>query len=462
MSMIHESISIDPNELRARVVGDVHTPSDAGWDEARMAWNLAADQRPAVVLLAGSADDVAAAVDFARAAGLRVAAQSTGHAAAARRWDEPTLLIKMERLRGVRIDSATRIARAEAGAQWQDVTSAAAEHGLAALAGSSPDVGVVGYTLGGGLSWLARRHGIAANSVVAIELVTADGRPVRVDADTMPDLFWALRGGGGSFGVVTAIEFRLYPLAEIYAGALFFPLERASEVLHAWREWIETVPEEVTSVGRVMQFPPLPDIPEPLRGNAFALIEAAIIGDDEHGATLIEPLRALGAAIDTFATIPAAALNRLHMDPEHPVPGTGDGMLLSDFPSEAIDALVELVGSGSRSPLLSAEVRHLGGAVGRIHPGGGALASIDSQFAFFGVGIAMNPEMKAAVSAHVDRVKQALSPWAGAGHYLNFLESQVDAGEIYPETTHRRLRQIKARYDSGDLFLSNHPIAPAA
>ena len=411
MSIIHESISIDPNDLRARVVGDVHTPSDAGWDEARMAWNLAADQRPAVVLLAGSADDVAEAVDFARAAGLRVAAQATGHAAAARRWDEPTLLIKMERLRGVRIDPATRIARAEAGAQWQDVTSAAAEHGLAALAGSSPDVGVVGYTLGGGLSWLARRHGIAANSVVAIELVTADGRSVRVDADTMPDLFWALRGGGGSFGVVTAIEFRLYPLAEIYAGALFFPLERASEVLHAWREWIETVPEEVTSVGRVMQFPPLPDIPDPLRGNAFVLIEAAIIGDDEHGATLIEPLRSLGASIDTFATIPAAALNRLHMDPDHPVPGASDGMLLSDFPSQAIDALVELVGSGSHSPLLSAEIRHLGGAVGRIHPGGGALASIDSQFAFFGIGIAMTPEMKAAVSAHVDRVKQALSPW---------------------------------------------------
>jgi UDP-N-acetylenolpyruvoylglucosamine reductase len=461
MSMIQETTSIDPGQLRARVAGDVYVSSDAGWDEARLAWNLAADQRPAVVLLAGSADDVVEAVRYARANGLRVAAQSTGHAAAARRWDEPTLLIKMERLRGVRIDPVASIARVEAGAQWQDVTSAAAEHGLAALAGSSPDVGVVGYTLGGGLSWLARRYGIAANSVVAIELVTARGESVRVDSDNDPDLFWALRGGGGSFGVVTAVEFRLYPLAEIYAGALFFPLERASEVLHAWREWVDTVPEEVTSVGRVMQFPPLPEIPEPLRGNAFALIEAAIVGDGEHGATLIEPLRSLGASIDTFATIAVAALNRLHMDPEHPVPGTGDGMLLADFPSEAIDALVELVGSGSQSPLLSAEVRHLGGAVARIHPGGGALASIDSQFAFFGVGIAMTPEMKADVTAHVERVIDALSPWAGSGHYLNFRESPTDAGDVFPETTHRRLRQIKARYDAGDLFLANHPIAPA-
>ncbi len=460
MSMIHESTSIDPGELRARVAGDVHVPSDAGWDEARLAWNLAADQRPAAVLLAGAAADVAEGVEFARANGLRVAAQSTGHSAGSRRWHEPTLLIKMERLRGVRIDAVARIARVEAGAQWQGVTAAAAEHGLAALAGSSPDVGVVGYTLGGGLSWLARRHGIAANSVVAIELVTSGGESVRVDADNDPDLFWALRGGGGSFGVVTALEFRLCPLTELYAGALFFPLERASEVLHAWREWIETVPDEVTSLGRVMQFPPIPEIPEPLRGNAFAIIEAAIIGDEDEGGRLIEPLRALGASIDTFATIPVPALSRLHMDPEHPVPGTGDGMLLRDFPPSAIETLVELVGAGSRSPLLSAEVRHLGGAVGRVAAGGGALASINAGFAFFAVGMAMTPEMKAAVSAHVERVTEALSPWAG-GHYLNFLESPTDAGEIYPETTHRRLRQVKARYDAGDLFLSNHPIAPA-
>jgi hypothetical protein len=438
MSIIYESkIPADPDQLRRCVVGDVVIPSDPGWDEARTAWNLAADQRPAIVLLAGSSADVVAGVGYARENGLRVAAQSTGHAAGPRRWDQPTLLIKMERLRGVQIDVEARIARVEAGAQWQDVTAAAAAHGLAALAGSSPDVGVVGYTLGGGLSWLARRHGIAANSVTAIELVTADGRQVRVDGDNQPDLFWALRGGGGSFGVVTALEFRLLPLTELYAGALFFPLERAGEVLKAWREWVDTVPDEVTSVGRVMQFPPLPDIPEPLRGNAFTIIEAAMLTDADEGARLIAPLRSLGAAIDTFTIIPASALSKLHMDPEHPVPGTGDGMLLDDFPAQAIDALVELVGSGARSPLLSAEVRHLGGAVGRVEPGSGALASIDSG------------------------VKAALSPHAGAGHYLNFVDRETDVAEIYPETTLRRLRQVKARHDGGDLFLSNHPIPPA-
>jgi FAD/FMN-containing dehydrogenase len=153
---------------------------------------------------------------------------------------------------------------------WIEVVEAAAEHGLAALAGSSPDVGVVGYTLGGGLSWLVRKYGLAANKVTAVELVTADGRLVRADRDNEPDLFWALRGGGGSFGVVTALEFRLYPLTEVYAGVMFWPVERAAEVLNAWREWTATVPDEMTSVGRILQLPPLPDVPEPLRGRSFA------------------------------------------------------------------------------------------------------------------------------------------------------------------------------------------------
>src|SRR6185295_5504701 len=171
-------------------------------------------------------------------------------------------------MRGVTIDPVARSARAEAGVLWAEVSNAAAEHGLAALAGSSPDVGVVGYTLGGGISWLARKHGLAANNVTAVELVNAEGDLIRADAENRPDLFWALRGGGGSFGVVTALEFSLFPISDVYAGTLFFPLERGTEVLRAWRRWVEDVPEEITSVGRFLQFPPIPDIPEPLRGGS--------------------------------------------------------------------------------------------------------------------------------------------------------------------------------------------------
>ncbi len=301
--------------LRDILDGDVVAPGDPEWDEARGAWNLAADQRPAAVVYPESVDDVVAVVGFARDEGFRLTTQSTGHFADTLDSLDDTILVKTSRLRGLEIDPEARTARAEAGVLWEDVSMAASEHGLAGLAGSAPDIGVVGYTLGGGLGWLARRYGLAANSVVAVELVTADGRRVRADRDHEPDLFWAVRGGGGSFGIVTAIEFALFPVPEVYAGALFFPFERAGEILNAWREWVEGTPVELTSVGRLMQFPPIPMVPEALRGKSFVIVEAAYIGSEEDGAALLQPLRELGPAMDTFGTIPVEDLRHLHMDP---------------------------------------------------------------------------------------------------------------------------------------------------
>jgi len=453
------TFGLDADGLRDLIAGDVYTPEDAGWDEARLAWNLAADQRPALVVLAESASDVAAAVRFARANGLRVAPQGTGHGASALALQGDELLLKTERMRAVDIDPQAGIARVEAGVLWMEVTHRAAEFGLAALAGSSPDVGVVGYSLGGGVGWLARKHGIAANSIVAAEIVTADGSLLRVDADHEPELFWAIRGGGGSFGVVTALEFRLYPVAEVYAGALFFPMQRTREVMQAWREWTATVDEDVTSTVRVMQFPPIPDIPEPLRGKPFAIVEATYAGDEAGGARIVEPLRALGPVMDTFAVIPAPALQRLHMDPDHPVPGETDGMLLAELTAETVDALVSSAGPDSGSPLLSVEIRQLGGAVGRPAPGGGALSSIDAPFAMFAVGMALDPAMQAAVRGHIDVVKRSLTPWASPRNYLNFSERDADPSTFYTPDAYRRLREARRRVDPEGRFLANHQIA---
>src|SRR5580693_3428909 len=219
------------------------------------------------------------------------------------------MLLRTTRMRSGHIDPAARTARAGAGAVWQDVTVPAAQHGLAALAGTAVNVGVTGYTLGGGLGWLARRYGLAANSVTTAELVTPDGDLVRADADHEPDLFWAVRGGGG-IGVVTELEMTLYPVRELYAGDLFFPIQRAAEVLHAWGEWTATVPDEVTSLAHLLRLPPLPEVPEPLRGRAFIVVEAACLGDAGTGADLIGPLRRLGPELDTVAMIPAAALGQ--------------------------------------------------------------------------------------------------------------------------------------------------------
>lgn len=228
----------DPHELDEQMAGAVFTPADDGWDGARMAWNVAVDQRPAAVALPVDENDIVAAVNYARENGLRIAPQGTGHNARPLGSLAGTILLRTSEMRGVEVDADRGIARVRAGDLWQDVMGPTAAHGMTALAGSAPDVGIVGYSLGGGIGWLARKYGLAANSVTAVELVTADGSRVRTDCDHEPELFWALRGGGGNFGVVTAIEFALYPVAEVYGGAL------------AW-DWSESerVPEALGRVG---------------------------------------------------------------------------------------------------------------------------------------------------------------------------------------------------------------------
>jgi FAD/FMN-containing dehydrogenase len=453
--------ALDVRGLREKMSGTITIPGDAAWDDARRGWNLAVDLQPAAVAEPETVADVMAIVNFARVRGLRVAPQGTGHnggplAKALRN----TILVKTHRMRMVEIDPVRRCARVQAGATWADVVAPAAEHELAALAGSSHDVGVVGYTLGGGLSWLARKHGLAANSVKAIQIVTADGRLKVVDRDHDADLFWALRGGGGSFGIVTAIELELYPVSQVYAGMLAFPWERSREVLKAWREWTRTVPDEVTSLGRILQIPDMPEVPEPMRGAQIVVVEVAYLGDEASGAELLAPLRELGPAIDTFAMISPQGLLQLHMDPPQPVPGAGDGAQLDVLPAEAIDALVDAAGPGSGSPLLSVEIRHLGGALGRARDGHGALSVLEGDFAMFAVGFAPTPDVAAAVELHVDVVKDSVAEWDAGRRYLNFSERPFDTRNAYPAGAYRRLQAVKTLVDPDDLFQSNHPIKP--
>jgi FAD/FMN-containing dehydrogenase len=454
-------VTANVKDLRDRLAGEIVLPGEGGWDAARQAWNLSVDQRPVAVVFPEAPEEVAAVAEVAGAHGLRLAAQGTGHSAAPMGPLEGTILLKTSRMRGVEIDAEAKRARVRAGALWGEVVPAAAEQGLAALAGSAKDVGVVGYTLGGGIGWLARRHGLACSSVLALEAVIADGRIVRADADSEHDLFWALRGGGGSFAIVTALEFALYPVTEVYAGALFWPLERAAEVLHMWRELVGTAPDELTSLGRLMQFPPIPEVPEPFRGHSFVLVEAAYCGPEAEGAALLQPVRGLGPELDTLATIPVDGLGELHMDPPQPVPFAGDGMLLSELPAEAVDALVSIAGTGSGSPLISVEVRQLGGALANAPASSGALSSFDAGFALYAVGIAMDAEMKAAVQAHAAKVQDALAAWSAGRSFMNFTERRADPGELFDAATYARLRRVKAEYDPEDVIRGNHSIPPA-
>ena len=456
---IYQAQPHSPSRLASMLEGKIVIPQHARFDEARQAWNLAVDQRPAAVVFPESTQDVAAAILFAREFGQQVAAQGTGHNARPLGSLEDTILLKTERMRRVTIDPVARTARVEAGALWLEVVEAAAQHQLAALAGSSPDVGVVGYTLGGGVSLLGRKHGLAANAVRAIELVTADGSLVRADRDNEPDLFWALRGGGGSFGIVTALELELFPLKQAYAGILWYPIERGSEVLHAWRELTQAEPpEELTTVGRFLQLPPIPAIPEAVRGKSFVVVEAYHVGDPAQADELLEPLRALGPVNDTIQTVPMPALSHIHMDPEQPVPGFGDGLMLGELPAAAVDAFVGAAGATAAFPLLSVELRHLEGELGRARPGNGALAALEARYAMYAVGATPVPELEAPVRAQVQTVTEAMRPWQSPQDYLNFAETTRDPDAFWNEPAYDRLRAIKADVDPDELIRSNHPV----
>ncbi|HSU03777.1 MAG TPA: FAD-binding oxidoreductase [Nocardioides sp.] len=452
--------AVGTESLRGLCSGGVHLPGDAGYDAARMPWNVAVDQRPAAVAIPHSAEEVAAVVRAAASAGLRVAPQSTGHNAAplAQGGLDDVVLVRLSELTGVTIDPVRLEARVVGGTLWQDVVAAAAEHGLAVMHGSSPDVAVAGYALGGGLSFYGRQHGLAAHQLTAVELVTATGELVRADADHHADLFWALRGGGGNLGVVTALEIRLLPLTDVHAGMLLWDRSHAREVVRAWAAWTREVPESVTTSLRVMSFPPLPELPPFLSGRQLVVIDGAVLEADDRAAELLAPLRALAPEMDTFGRMPATGLLGVHMDPPGPTPAVSQHAMIEALPDEAVDALLAEVGPGSSTSLLFAELRHLGGALARPDTSG-ALSHLQGAYGLFCVGIAATPEMGAQGLADARVVTAAMAPWSTGGHFLNFTEEQVDTSTGYDPGSWARLQQVRAAADPTGVFVANHRVS---
>lgn len=444
--------------LRGLCEGRLYLPGDEGYDRARMPWAVHVDQRPAAVAVPHSAQEVAEVVRAATAAGLRIAPQSSGHGAGpfARPDLSDVVLVRLHELTGVSIDPEHRLARVLGGTLWQPVVEAAAAHGLAALHGSSPDVAVAGYTLGGGLSWYGRQHGLAAHHLRAVELVLADGRLVRADAEHEPDLFWAIKGGGGNFGIVTALEFDLLPIPDAYAGALIWPAERAAEVVHRWAEWTHTAPDVASTSLRLMNLPPLPDLPPFLSGRKLVVIDGAILGPDQEAAELLAPLRELRPEMDTFTRMPAAALTRIHMDPEGPTPSVSASSLLGTFPPAAIEAFLAAAGPESGSSVLSAEIRQLGGALAR--PADAALAQLEGEYLAFFVAIAATPEMGRQGQLDANRAVAALAPWANGARFLNFDDNLVDVAAGYAAQAWQRLQAVRGAVDPGRRLLANHAV----
>lgn len=454
-------IRLDQAEsLRGLAGGNVHLPGDPGYDHERMPWNVAVSQRPAAVAIPRDASDVSAIVRATTAAGLRVAPQSTGHNAgplAAQGLDD-VVVVRTSAMTEVSLSADGKTMRVGGGTVWLPAVEAAAQAGKAVLHGSSPDVGIAGYSLGGGIGWYARKLGLASNSLTAVELVIGDGTLVRASAEENPELFWAVRGGGGNFGVVTALEFSTYDIETAYAGMMIWDISQAEDVLRRWTQWAPGAPDEVTTAIRLMNLPPLPELPDLIRGRSIVVVDGAVLDTDERAAEILADLRALNPETDTFGRVPASSLVRLHMDPEGPTPAVSESSMLPGFGEAELAAFLESAGPDSGTSLLMAELRQLGGALGRPHAGGGALDKLDAQFAVFACAIAATPEMAAQGHADAVRFTSALAPFSNGRSYLNFAEGVTDTKTAYAEDRWVQLKGIRSAVDPHGTFMANHPI----
>ncbi len=439
--------------LREAVDGRVLAPGDDGYDAARVSWQRKFDPRPAVIVNAAGVADVAAAIRFAREHDLPLTVQATGHGTV--RPADDGLLLKTGEMASVEVDSGRRVARVGAGALWSDVIVAAAPHGLAPLTGSSPTVGVVGYTLGGGAGWLSREYGYAADSVIGADLVSADGSIVK--AEEHPDLFWALRGGGGSFGVVTALEFRLYPVGDVYAGMAMFDAERAADAMSVYREWALDEPDASNTALIVAQLPPVPEMPEPVRGKRVLILRAFHLGPADEAERLLAPLRdAAGPPLlDAMraTTFPDAAAM---MPPPPPSAGVMDLNLFRTVPDEAIAAVVE-----AKGPIAGIELRHWGGAMSRPPENAGPAGHRDVPFSIVVGAQSPDPSVIGELTSAVEAVVDRLRPHATGGSFLNFLGDPDRIANAYTPEDYRRLTEVKAAWDPDNVFRGNHNIQPA-
>ncbi|MDT0319943.1 FAD-binding oxidoreductase [Streptomyces millisiae] len=426
--------------LRSAVRGRVLLPGDPGFDAARRPWNLAVEQPVAAVVEAADADDVAALVRFARAAGRAVATQPNGHGATGR--TEGTILLRTGRLDSVQIDPLAARARVGAGVPSGRLQAAAAAHGLTGLPGSSPVVSVTGVALGGGLSWFGRRHGWVSDGVTAFDIVDAQGRPRHVTAGTDPDLFWALRGGGGDFAVVTALELALHPAPRLFGGRVLWTAEHAPAVLDAFRHITADAPEELTLWLDLLHFP---------GGEPMIAVDVTHLGAAEEATALLAPLDRLPRPLaDSRQVMSVAELGSITAEPTDPGPGVSRAELLTELDDAAAKALL----AEPIAPLLSVQLRHLGGAFTR--PSDSPHGPLTEPYALYLFGIPTDPATAEAVTARQHALAEAL-PVTGRKP-VTFLGAGETLADAFAPATLDRLREVKRRHDPRGTFRGNFPV----
>jgi len=433
--------------LAARLAGRLLLPSDPTIAQELAGFNTVVTHQPDAVVAATHADDVLAAVRFANEHGLRVAVHATGHGTFAPVTSG--LLITTRRLDHLEIDPRTRIATIGAGVRWDAVIAAAAQHGLAPVAGSSGNVGVIGYLLGGGLGPLARSHGVSSDHIVGFTVVTGAGELVEVDAEQRSELFWALRGGKSGLGVVTAVRIRLIALRRIYGGSLWFDTPHIERVLRGWIEWTRAADAQVSTSVAIVRFPLIDALPEPLRGRQLLSLRFAYPGTTERGQQLAAPLRALAPLhLDDLGEIPVSDIARIHNDPCEPGPQWVRGQLLRPIDQDFASALLAEVGAGRTSPF-AAEIRHLASATRTDVPAGSAVGGRPAEFAF-GFAAVDAASCTSALPAASERLLAAVQPWACHETNINFTSvarSPEHFASAWAPAVFSRLAVLRERYD---------------
>ncbi|NHW46398.1 FAD-binding oxidoreductase [Paenarthrobacter sp. MSM-2-10-13] len=449
----------DVSELQLSVHGPVFTPADPGFAPEVAAFNLSTQHQPDLAFGALDAEDVSAAVRWAAERGMPVSVQSTGHGAT--NAIEGGLLISTRRMLELSIDPIEKTARVGAGVRWKAVVDLAATFGLMGLCGSTTDVGVVGYTLGGGLPILGRKYGFASDHVIAFELVTADGTQRRVTKDENPELFYLLRGGKGNLGIVTAMEFHLFPADDLYAGGLYFDGGHAPEVLRAFREWVPSLPVEASASMAFLRLPEMEMIPEPLRGKFVIHLRYAYQGDPATASEVLEPMRTCAPfMMDATGPLSPTQFDTIHQDPDQPVPVREHGFLLDRLDEQTEDALLRHFGPGVDSPVLLAELRLLGGALAKSADGEDIVGGRDAAFSFFMGAIAVPPVLDILPTVF-SSVHEDLRPAANAGTFVNLHGHFVDAEDRerpWLPGARERLRKAKAELDPKNMFSFGHVV----
>ena len=449
----------DLHALRSAVAGPVLTSDDPEYAEDSSGYNVAVLHQPDVIVGATSAADVAATVSWAAERGLSIAVQATGHGATERMSDG--VLISTRRMQDVQVDPERRIARVGAGVKWRTLLAQTVPHGLVGACGSSSDVGIVGYTLGGGLPILGRALGWAADLVRSIEVVTPDGQIRTVDAEHDPDLFEVLRGGKGNFGVVTALEFELVSLTDFYGGGLIYPGEDAGAVLTAFRGWLADLPDEACPSIALLRLPDVPFVPEPLREQFVVHLRFAYPGSKDDGDRLLAPMRAVSQVImDTAGPMNYEQIDLVNLDPPDPLPHEQGGALLADFDDAAQAALLRVAGPGAEIPLALVELRPMGGALARPSAVRDAVSGREAKWLLSAVGVLM-PPIAELVPQSIATLLDALRPWATGYTIVNFHGHPGDATDrarAWPPEIYEVIKKAKRQYDPQDMMRFGHAV----